>query len=65
VNVAGAVGVLPAAVGQTPNRDVAAGLVGQRLVGVGHHGLWAGIQRIGQLREGVRFVQIVGIDKGH
>ena len=65
VNVAGAVGVLPAAVGQTPHRDVAPGFVHQRFVAVGHHRLRAGIQRIGQLREGAGLIEIVGIDEGH
>jgi hypothetical protein len=65
VHVAGAVRVLPTAVGQTPHRDVLAVFVGQCFVGVGHHGLRAGIQRIGQLCEGTGFVQIVGIDEGH
>lgn len=65
VDVAGAVRVLPAAVGQTSNRDIAARFIHQCLVGVGHHGSWAGIQRIRQLREGACFVQIVGIDERH
>ena len=65
VNVAGAVGVLPAAVGQTPHRRCPGRFVGQCFVGVGHHGLRAGIQRVGQLCEGAGFVQIVGIDEGH
>jgi hypothetical protein len=63
VNVAGAVGVLPAAVGQTPHRDVAASLVRQRFVGVGHHCLRAGIQRIGQLRKALASYRSSGSTK--
>ena len=66
MHVAGAVGVLPAAArpdGAPRCRDQFSSVNASSVPG--HHGLRAGIQRIGQLREGVGFVQIVGIDKGH
>ncbi len=65
VDVAGRMGVLEGAVGQSPHADDSAVLVDQCLVGVGEHRGGTGIERIGQVREGVGLVAVVGIDEGH